>query len=462
MSNPLDASDNSITNAKKIKRRNKYIIGFVLFLAISIALLAAYIQSVEKMAELSKSRPPSNKQSTVDTSSASLAKQKNEHKKTPDSPTMLSVKQDEKLAKDAATINGVSHINNTDVLSDKGEVKIDANSASKNEPVDETNVVEAKTTKEVQPKSEEQKPKLSRSEIVKRNLNKLFAGELPSHYPQAINVTNYVQNFENKYTTGATENLISLEDLIMKNEFVTTVKEDNLKKIQDELAMKDSSQSNNADVEDENNPELVRVINMGDIAVGQIKEAINSDFNLDVFIDLQDAPLKNARIRASFQLTDAQDGIVLKANQIQVGDHVQAIDGYAVDVTIDNSPLFDNDVDTHFVKKFAARASAAFIVPWIDFITATTTTITGDTIVIDNPTVDSTKDRMIGSLASVAKEFIPDLRKNANIPSTVSVPKNYPVGVVFADALYLPMGLFDDDPETNPDRSYDKVFADMY
>jgi hypothetical protein len=246
----------------------------------------------------------------------------------------------------------------------------------------------------------------------------------------------------------------------MANPHVTTVEQDLAAIAARKQAREDAAVTSEGAInEPQNDPEMVRILNMGDKITGLTVDAINSDYKLDVFIDLYDEPLIGGRLRGQFERTEQQDGILLRVTQFQLHDYIVSVDGYAVDVTIDNSPLFDNDVDTHFFKRFLARASAAFVLPWIDFITATTTTINGDSVIIDNPTVDSTKDRIIGSIASVAKEFIPDLRKNANIPATVSVPMNYPVGIVFANPLYIPKGLIDTDPTTNPNKHYKSVFA---
>ena len=479
MSNALDndVPNKTIQKAKQAKKtRKKWLIGMVIGLIAIVGVMAAYSESIDKAQKLAASKNIQSKQSEVKTSSATLTAKDIEDRKPNTSPTILSVDENQRKEKKQAAIDGVSHIDNTDILSAKEEVKVDMSSATqKEEP--KVVVVEPKKAPATPRKAKEEKtpPPPTREQIIRGNLRKLFKTDMETYYPKRIvDTTQHIANFEANYGALAStrDSFIDGMPMVADNPHTTTMKEDRIaaeQKAALEAEQKANSNyaasASNGTTEagktgnPENNPDMVRMLDMGDVAAGTIKDAINSDHKLDVFINLHDHPLKGVRLRANFELTEAQDGILLKINQMQYKDYIQAVEGYAVDITIDNSPLFDNDVDTHFVRRFLARASAAAIVPWIDFIQATTTTISGDNIIVDNPVVSSTKDRMIGSIASVAKEFIPELRKNANIPATVSVPKNWPVGVVFVNPLYLPKGLFDDDETTNPDRSYDQVFS---
>ncbi len=469
MTNALDSSAINTSRKKNKSGKKKWILLLVVGGLTIMFVIAAYSESVEKAQKIAASQNIQAKQSEVDTSSASLTKKEHEDRKPPTSPTMMSVNEDQKKDKKAAAEKGLSHIDSADVLAQQEEVVVDLSSATKveakAEPVTEV-TEEPETTAETE--SQPQPP--SREEILRKHMSILFKSNLEKHYPSSLVDTQaYVSEFKSKYgNLGDSPNQFFATEgsLIATNSHTTTMEQDKARREQLEAQkLAETNRNNEALAQDDpnynpaNDPTLVRVLNMGDLATGTIKDAINSDFNLDVFIDLHDAPLTGTRLRASFEINQMQDGILLKVNQLQYKDHVQAVDGYAVDITIDNSPLFDNDVDTHFVKRFLARASAAAVLPWIDFVTATTTTITGDNIITDNPIVENTTDRIIGSLGSVAKEFIPDLRKNANLPPTVSVPKNWPVGVVFVNPLYLPKGLFDEDETTNPDNSYENVFS---
>lgn len=465
MSNPLDSTAPNLANNKgKPLSKKKMALVLVFAVCTVIGVMAAYSSSLRKSAQMAANQNIQYKQSKVSNnakSSAALERNGKEHRKPSTSPTILSVNADQLKDKQEAQILGVSHIDNTDVLSEKTEVKVDTSAASDQPTEPKVINVTPKTKSQTKAQQNTTPQPPPRSQVVRENLQALFKSPLEVNYPSAVvNTTSYVQAFKvSAANRGVEVNVIPKSNMAKMNPYVTTVKQD-LEAAKAQKSLQEQNQTNandNEDVAPNDDPDMVRILDMGDKLTGLIVDAINSDYQLDVFIDLYDAPLNGARLRAQFQLTEQQDGILLKVNQLQFHDHIISVNGYAVDVTIDSSPLFDNEVDTHFVQRFLARASAAFIVPWIDFISATTTTINGDSVIIDNPSVDSTKDRIIGSIASVAKEFIPDLRKNANIPATVSVPKNYPVGVVFADALYVPKGLLDSDPTTNPNKHYKAV-----
>ncbi|ACH64814.1 hypothetical protein ACTFQF_00865 [Aliivibrio fischeri] len=473
MSNPLDsASGKAINSIKKKKlQRRRMIVGSIVIFIVSIGSIAAYIQTSKSAQLLNERQRTKNARSDVSTSAASMTKSSSKDVKPSTSPSVVAANDAQELEKAEAIKNGTSHIDNSSALSSTPEQKVDFDPASKKQETpkkEEINKKPESTKAEVKAETkpvEEKKP--TRKEIVNSNMAKLFKSEVKSYHPTAFNTTAYVSNFESKYTIGTSLSIIPEGDVgLHKNPHVLSIKEEKLAKEQakaEEIEKNKVALENNKSNDDKAVTEdMVRILNMGDKAVGQITEAINSDYGLDVFIDLYDPPLTGVRVRAQFELNPYQDGILLKVTELQFKDYRQSITGYAVDILQGSKPLFDNEVDTHFAERFWARGSAAFIAPWLDFVTASSTTVVNDGVVIETPNVVGTVDRIVGSLASVAKEFLPDLQKRADIPPTVSVPMNYPAAVVFSEPLYLPKGLFDADPETEPDQSFETVFPNYY
>lgn len=473
MSKPLDSGSNkAILSIKERKKRRRAIIIFcgVMFF-VAVGSIAAYVQSAKSAQLLASRQQTKAARSNVKTSAAEITRASMTDVKPNTSPSIVAANDAQELDKQEAIKNGVSHINNSSALSSTPTKEVDLGSASNKEEPKKEEKPKTKSKTKVE-KSKPAKAEVvakppTRKEIINGNMVKLFKSEMKSYQPSPFNTIDYVTTFASTYTMGTTPSIIPETDIgLHKNTHVKSIKEDQLAKEQAKKAQQEKDQITSEDQGNDSNgtktEDMVRILNMGDKAVGQITEAINSDYGLDVFIDLYDPPLTGVRIRAQFELNPYQDGILLKVSELQFKDHTQAISGYAVDILQGNKPLFDNDVDTHFAEKFWARGSAAFIAPWLDFVTASSTTIVNDGVVIETPSVIGVTDRIIGSLASVAKEFLPDLQKRADIPSTVSVPVNYPAAVVFSEPLYLPKGLFDADPETEPDQSFETVFPNYY
>ncbi|MCG9579580.1 hypothetical protein L1D14_25565 [Vibrio tubiashii] len=429
--NPLDES------RKKQDKKRAWIVFGVVFLVVSSAIAFFYARHATSMSETLQKPPPVV--SKVTPASESKPSQKGTYM-SDNTPAKLIIGKHEDEQKATAKAKGYSFIDSTTALQEKA-AKVKPQAATKTEP--QTEVVE-----QVNTNKQQQKPKPKSDDQIRReNMAKLMG--VSSYYPSTESLKAEAKKEIVKFNSKIEKSLGS------QNEYEITapieiagVKTSDKQNSNEPLATPVSQKATKTP------PKVAKVkaYGLGDMVMCKLKFEVQSDFKLPFFCDVVEPPLKRARLVGRFEMTPRQNGVLLRGTQIEYGDEVLPIEAYGVNITEDLSPLFDNNLDTHFMERFLSRASAAFMLPFVDFVTATTTTITNGNVVVDNPAVKDTKDRVIGGLASVAKEFLPDLRKNANIPPTVTIPDGYIIGMVMTKPLFVPDGFIDTSKTNRPTR----------
>lgn len=442
-------------NRKAKKNRNKWIATIFIGLFVGVAVILTYINSSNKAAELAKNQKTSTPVKAKH--GASQVEGRAQAIDTDGTPTQRIVKQVDDAKRETAKSKGSSFIDSSKVLEAKARAEVKRTAAV--EQVQEEQAVETKQKAET---TEAKPPELTRDQLLAIKVRELMQ---PVQYLRGTEpspaLAKIADDFQSKYANMAEKNYIRHgQTVVSENPHYVASSADqapdstdstNTTAQQGDAAMKTAATQK----------DQVRVLDMGEMTIGEITQGINSDHAVDVFIDITQPPLQSVRLRAKFELDQWGEGLLLRINRLQMGDHSQSVNGYAMNVDVDMTPVFAHDVDKHYFQRYAARASAAFITPWIDFVSATTTTISNGTVIIEDNGVKDAKDRMIGGAASVAKEFLPELSKYSNRPYTIKVPRHTRVGVVFSEPLYMPKGLFDEDDETEPDLSYDKVFGNQ-
>ncbi|ELP5729317.1 hypothetical protein QTV44_002584 [Vibrio vulnificus] len=447
-------------NLKAKKNRNKWIAIIFIGLFIGVAVILTYINSSNKAAELAKNQKTSTPVKAKH--GASQVEGKAQAIDTDGTPTQRIVKQVDDAKRETAKDNGSSFIDSSKVLEAKTRSEEKRTAAIEQKQEEKATEVREKTAK-----TEEKAPELTREQLLAIKARELMQ---PVHYLRGTEpspaLAKIADDFQAKYVNTTEKNYIRHgQSVVSENpHFIASITD----KGSSDSTSGNTNSNNTTALEDEaamrsvaKQKDQVRVLDMGEMTIGEITQAINSDHALDVFIDITQPPLQSVRLRAKFELDQWGEGLMLRINRLQMGDHNQSVSGYALNVDTDMEPIFAHDVDKHYFQRYAARASAAFITPWIDFVSATTTTISNGTVIIEDNGVDNAKDRMIGGVASVAKEFLPELSKRSNRPYTIKIPRHTRVGVVFSEPLYMPKGLFDEDDETEPDLSYDKIFGNQ-
>ena len=430
--NALAHNPNDAERLKQDKKRKLIIFSTVIFV-VCAALLFFYARSASEMANSLNQKTPVKSNVSPASKPASSTDGSGDDYMGSNTPAKLVIEKHEDAQKESAKAKGHSFIDSTNALKEK---------ASKSTPPVPKKPKETKkevVKKETPPSSKKEvkkePPVKSDAQIRRENMARLLG--VDSYYPSSDGLK--------KAAKKSIQTLHDQTEKLDHQEYKTVV---SLKPSND---TKNSNSSNNpkkgkdgSNASGKDKKEKVDMTTMyasGGMVMCALKFEVKSDYKLPVFCDVIEPPLEVARIIGSFEMTERQDGVILRGNRMEIGDEAIKISAYAIDITTDLSPLFDNNYDSHFMERFLARASAAFAVPFIDFVANTSSAITDGTVIVDSPAVDSTKDRIIGGMASVAKEFIPDLRANSNIPPTITIPNDYIVGMVMTQPLRVPTKL---------------------
>lgn len=293
--------------------------------------------------------------------------------------------------------------------------------------------VQAKTAKNTQ-------PEVPREERIRQGVELLTTFNSPYLGAESMTAQAALKNF-NGYMKG-----ISTNDVYASNTANVFQTEYGKEKTKQQLIDKQREQQKQTQAKDEKintvndgkseiKPENY-LMQFGDSVMATVLDAFSTDFSLPVAVEIWQPPLEKVRAEGGYEWDEYENGIVLRFRKLYPANkQAISIDAFGVDVEGENTPLFDQDINRHYIKRFWGRASAAFIAPWIDFATTTSQIITnGEVIEIVNP-VASTTDKMIGSLGNVAKEFLPDLARNADKKPTANLPQGYPVKLVFLKPL---------------------------
>ncbi len=427
--NPIDSS------RAKSEKRKKIIIFVTVILVVLAASAFFYARTAVKGSE-QISTAPNVKSKVSRTPASSSAESKTDVSLEDSSPAKLAITSHEESQKNDAIKAGRTHIDSTSSLKEKAQK---ANAEKKPPQAQKVQEKQKEAEKKNAQKQEEPAKAKQRTpeEIRRQNVASLLS--LPSHFPVAATnkkIAEYERKIEKNYGDLAP----------IKNEYtvsgdIANVTQRNANESTNAAQMVNSGQRNKAEVEGDTQPlnkkpKQVKVAGSGDMVMCELRWEVNSDYNLPVFCDVVEPPLRPAIIVGSFEMTARQDGVLLRGNRIEFDDDSVPINAYGVDIKTDTSPLFDNNYDSHFLERTLARTSAAFMVPFVDFVVDTTTTIADGSVVVSTPAITKTKDKIIGGVANVAKEFLPDLRRNANLPPTITIPNKYVVGMVMVSPVY--------------------------
>lgn len=462
------AQDHTLQKKKRNQnKRNLWILFGVITFIVGAAMVVAFMRSMAASDKALQAANTTQTQSRVSNRAAdTLANDSESTRLNSTAPASVDTEFTQSQEKKAAKRLGVSHIDSTDVLSGQTDTKLNTSSARSKvndvtPEVDETQQIDSQP-----PQPDGPKPP-SREEKLRTNYARLLGRT--SYFPPEPEVQVHSAQFFQKYDgIGTGKNIITNVSAKNNDHYIRENRENTsaaLRSASTQAAggnpastlrldgRRQIAQSPDATPE---TPSDVRVLDMGEMTTGTTTRSINSDYKVDVFIHLAEVPLQEVRLKANFEFTEDGEGLLLRVNQLQFRDYIAPVNGYVIDIGMSDTPKFAHDVDTHFFQRFFARASAAFVAPWIDWVTPSTTTVVNGSVVVDNPSVTDTVDRIMGGFGNVAKEFLPDLAKNANRRATVKVPKSTPVGVVFSAPLYLPKGLFTGDEEYQ-DRKYENL-----
>ncbi|MDN3661067.1 hypothetical protein [Vibrio agarivorans] len=432
--------------SKKTQNRRAIIIGVVICLLVLAFIAYKYASMISHQPETIDQA--NTKRSRYSQQPASLSTPKADEKTLiqEDSPAARVADAQEQRAKEEAQELGKSHMDSTNAIQEKTE-RIEAEFQYPPLPDKPTKVA----VQVAQGNSKGQAT--TRDQLLINNISKLLMPNpaLPKQpdFTALIQASNQeidsLPRVRSAYGSAASQVTYYgyVEDQAVNDEGASDYQTNNRARlgIANDTNPSPAHASRNPTAETEDEEPMVRVLNLGDMLMTELRWQIVSDYRLPVFFDVVEPPLKAMVLQGNFEITPRQDGVLLRVTQFQMGDLIQPINGYGVNITTDLTPLFDHDVDTHFAERFLSRASAAFMTPFLGFVKATTTTIENGNVIISDDPVTGTKDRIIGGLASVAEEFLPDLRKNANIQPTITIPNGYPVGIVFTQTLSLPESL---------------------
>lgn len=423
---------------KRQKRKNILIAGIIIFVFVTamIYTYAKFVSTSSKQLAMGPSPVKSAISKPASASESGSSRKKDSAPLSANSPARLTITAHENEQKTQAIESGRSHIDSANALRDKKKTV----AVEKAQPPKPKNAGSQKNSNAQPPPVQKTK-----AQIRRENLASLFSADasMPTIYKKLkLEVNQEVSEF---YRTSVLKPELPTYTLTNLQEEVTPDDVVNVSSVAPPLPS--SSQSPTSPTESDKG---IMVYNVGENVVAEIRWKLVSDYNLPVFFDVIEPPLLKATFVGKFIMTPQQDGIVLKVNTLHYQGQQIPVNGYATDVKLDSSPLFDNNFDGHYTRRFLARASAAFMLPFIDFVANTSTTVTDGSVVVSNMGIDDTKDRIIGGMAGVAKEFLPDLRANSNIPPTITIPDGYVVGIVMVDPVYLPTELFDGDETTMP------------
>lgn len=440
--------------SKKTENRRAIAIAVVVVLLVLAFIAYKYANMISHKPETVDNTANQKSRYTQTPASKSTSRASDKQLIQEDSPAARVADAQEKKAKTEAQELGNSHVDSTTALREKTE-RIEAEVQYPTLPAKPTKVG-VKTSQ-----GNNRGRKATRDQLLSQNIKKLFMPNpaIPNQPDFSSLITKHNQKLDGLSRvrpayTSANEQVTYFQPLVVNSpsEESSDYKSNSRARLGIGNETVDAQQTENPAKQEETEPR-VRVLNLGDMLMTELRWQIVSDYRLPVFFDVVEPPLKAMVLRGNFEITERENGVLLRITHFQMGDLIEPISGYGVNITTDLTPLFDNDVDTHFAERFLSRASAAFLTPFLGFVKATTTTVeNGNVIVVDNP-VTTTTDRIIGGVASVAEEFLPDLRKNANLKPTITIPNGYPVGIVFTQTLSLPESLLD---------SYDKAATYTY
>ncbi|MBF4437081.1 hypothetical protein ERJ77_21845, partial [Vibrio anguillarum] len=332
-----EPSQDSFINKEKDKRKKKHrwIIGSVVLAIAMIVVSVAYYNSINNALALQREVNRTNQQSKVGASAAAAGNVSVPDKKQDQSPTLLDANATQEKEKEQARNKGYSHIDSTDVLSSERKQGIDTAPASKNESDIDEEQDYTPSTKETETDSKGKEPEITRDQLLAQNMAALLSPK--PYYPPSQETVQIKNTFMTKYGDKQTKDLITnvaAKDNPAYSDHLAKKEEERKKREAELIAKNTPTNVNNVagGSHGENNEQRVRVLNMGESTTGTITRSINSDYNVDVFIELTDAPLDGVIARGTFEFSALEDGLLLRVNMLQKDDFRIPVDGYVIDI----------------------------------------------------------------------------------------------------------------------------------
>lgn len=172
------------------------------------------------------------------------------------------------------------------------------------------------------------------------------------------------------------------------------------------------------------------IIPAGNIAYGQLLNALNSDVPGPVLVHVLSGPFAGGRALGQFQVS--QDYLVLTFSAIVKDGVYYGINGIAMD---ENTTLtgMSSDVDRHYFSRIILPAAASFISGYASAVaeTGTTTTTTSGGGVVQNDPEPDTEEELYKGLEEAADSVSNVLDENSNRPITVKLAKGTTMGILF-------------------------------
>ncbi|MEI8659210.1 TrbI/VirB10 family protein [Vibrio sp. Hal054] len=421
MNSPKRLRDQS----KQQKRKNYLIIGVVVLVGLG-ALGAAYARFAYLSSQQLKqeSKPAVKSDINAVTANASAANKTDTEKPLDDnSAAKKSINEKEKQVKEEAEELGKSHIDSTTALKDKAErYQKMLETQNKDKPPTTSSVAASNTSKN---NNSKQPVQMTREEKIAAKTALLFNDSVPKFDTADVAKKTHAEwvaeKASNEYSTIVIE----------------AIQEEKVRQNASSTAALDSRETSSARSRSpEKMDDRVLIWDMGETVLTELHWKLVSDYSLPVFFDVVQPPMIGARFTGNFEMTENQDGILLHITTLDYQGEAVQVEGYGIDIKMDTSPLFDNNYDSHFWTRFGARASAAFMIPFADYVTDQSTVVS-DGVVTSTSAVKGLGNQVLGGIANVATEFLPDLQKYSNIPPTITIPEGYSVGVILAKPVYL-------------------------
>lgn len=172
------------------------------------------------------------------------------------------------------------------------------------------------------------------------------------------------------------------------------------------------------------------IIPAGNIAYGQLLNALNSDVPGPVLVHVLSGPFAGGRALGQFQVS--QDYLILTFSAIVKDGVYYNINGIAMD---ENTTLtgMSSDVDRHYFSRIILPAAASFVSGYASAVaeTGTSTTTTSGGGVVQNDPEPDTEEELYKGLEEAADSVSDVLDENSNRPITVKLAKGTTMGILF-------------------------------
>lgn len=176
------------------------------------------------------------------------------------------------------------------------------------------------------------------------------------------------------------------------------------------------------------------IVPAGNIAYGQLLNALNSDVPGPVLVHVLSGPFTGGRALGQFQMSD--EYLILTFNALVKDGVYYNISGIAMDekTTLTGQ---QSEVNRHYFTRIILPAAASFISGYASAVaeTGTTTTTTSGGGVVQNQPEPSAKEELYSGLEEAADSVADVLKENAKRPITVKLAKGTTMGILFMKSV---------------------------